>query len=263
MTTLRRRFAAVVAGCLFAWSAHGAVLQVQDVTASPGLSVQVPVQLSSAAGQSVAGLQFDVLYDTAAVIINSVGAGPAAVNAGKTLSSATPATGRLRVLISGLNENVIANGTVAVLSIVVRPGATGAQTGLALASVVLSSPAGTAVPVTPISGTITIGQPQPHSADTNRDWIISLSETLRVVQLFRLGQYSCLSGTEDGYAPGIGPRDCVPHDSDYVPAPNWEIDFSELLRLIQFFNAQGYERKLDTEDGFSPRMPGMRLQESS
>ena len=34
--------------------------------------------------------------------------------------------------------------------------------------------------------------------------------------------------------------------------PDWEINLSELLRLIQFFNSGGYHRCLEGEDGFCP-----------
>ncbi len=111
-----------------------------------------------------------------------------------------------------------------------------------------------------------------HSADTESDFDISLSELLRVVQFFNVGGYSCLAGTEDGYAPGkplmegkgegapegegeggAGPcADGVPHDSDYQPQ-DFCISLSELLRLVQFFNSPGgYRGQEGTEDGFEP-----------
>ncbi len=76
----------------------------------------------------------------------------------------------------------------------------------------------------------------PHKADRNGDWQISLSELLRVVQFYNLGQYSCRDGSEDGYWPGEGDRACAPHDADYAPQ-DWRISLSEALRVVQFFNA--------------------------
>lgn len=95
-----------------------------------------------------------------------------------------------------------------------------------------------------------------HSADQNGDNLISLSELLRVIQFFNSGGYRCSPGTEDGYGPGLGDTNCVPHNSDYNPQ-NWIISLSELLRLIQFFNAGGYFACPDaaTEDGFCPGPP--------
>ncbi len=92
-----------------------------------------------------------------------------------------------------------------------------------------------------------------HSADYDHDWSISLSEILRVIQLFNLDGYQCGDGTEDGFAPFPGRTDCTPHAGDYI-TQDWNIDLSELLRMIQLFNAPGraYHALAGTEDGFSP-----------
>jgi V8-like Glu-specific endopeptidase len=92
----------------------------------------------------------------------------------------------------------------------------------------------------------------PYSADINGDLAISLSELLRVVQLFNSDGYSCDAAGEDGYRPGPGTQTCIPHDTDYNPQ-NWRIDLSELLRAIQMFNAEGYVFDPHSEDGFRPK----------
>ena len=94
---------------------------------------------------------------------------------------------------------------------------------------------------------------QTHSADVNHDWHLSLSEVLRVVQLYNSGGYSAETGTEDGYAPGVGGKQAgSPHNADYNG--DWSVDISELLRVVQLFNAPGgaYYRASGTEDGFVP-----------
>lgn len=93
----------------------------------------------------------------------------------------------------------------------------------------------------------------PHSADQNNSRRIELGELLRVVQFYNSNGYSCLSGSEDGYRPGSsGGTACAAHDSDYAPA-DWRISLSELLRAVQFYNAQGYFRDPYGEDGFRPK----------
>ena len=52
--------------------------------------------------------------------------------------------------------------------------------------------------------------PPPHAADQDGDGVISLSETLRGVQLHNSGVFHCDAAGEDGYAPGHGDRDCAP-----------------------------------------------------
>ena len=89
-----------------------------------------------------------------------------------------------------------------------------------------------------------------HTADTNADQQIAMSELLRVIQLFNSGEFHCETGTEDGYAPDAGDRTCAPHDSDYSPH-DWRIRLSEVLRLIQLLNSGGYHTECGTEDDFA------------
>ena len=96
-----------------------------------------------------------------------------------------------------------------------------------------------------------------HSADTNGNWKIELSELLRVIQFFNSGGYHCADNpedTEDGYIPGIGDNiTCKPHVSDYNPQ-DWNIQLTELLRLIQLFNSGGFSYcpEMATEDNYCP-----------
>lgn len=92
-----------------------------------------------------------------------------------------------------------------------------------------------------------------HSADFDRDWTLSLSELLRVIQLYNVQGYQCGGDTEDGFAPFKGLTDCRPHDGDYI-LQDWAIDLSELLRMIQIFNApdRSYFAMPESEDGFAP-----------
>jgi glucose/arabinose dehydrogenase len=101
------------------------------------------------------------------------------------------------------------------------------------------------------------GIPPFHSADQTQDNQINLTELLRVIQFFNTLGYHCVTPpatSEDGYLPGPGTNQtCAPHDSDYNPQ-NWQMNLSELLRLIQFFNIGGYLACLGqgTEDGYCP-----------
>lgn len=99
--------------------------------------------------------------------------------------------------------------------------------------------------------------PALHSADTDADGRVSLTELLRVIQFFNTGGFQCADGgesTEDGFLAGAGPNHlCQPHDADYTaPGPDWRIQLTELLRVVQFFNAGGYHYcpGTGTEDGF-------------
>ncbi len=91
-----------------------------------------------------------------------------------------------------------------------------------------------------------------HSADSNRDWRLSLSEVLRVVQLYNAGVYGAAGDTEDGFVPGGGNRAGGAHNAD--TNASWDIDISELLRVVQLFNSRMGAYYVDAagEDGFVP-----------
>ncbi len=104
------------------------------------------------------------------------------------------------------------------------------------------------------------------SADQDQDNTISLSELLRAIQFFSSGGLYCADAptdSEDGFVAGpAGPEGgflggpagltaCLPHTSDYLPQ-DWTISLTELLRLVQFYNAGQYRAcpSAATEDGF-------------
>ena len=98
-----------------------------------------------------------------------------------------------------------------------------------------------------------------HAADWHegRDLRIDLSELLRVIQLYRFGEYSCAQQgdiSDDGYMPGSGNQECAPHTGDYAGQPDWSLNLNEILRIVQFYNGGGYRPCFDmsppTEDGF-------------
>lgn len=88
-----------------------------------------------------------------------------------------------------------------------------------------------------------------HSADTDSNGRISLSELLRVIQIYNALGLHCSPGeSEDGYIPGTDDtaEQCAPHDSDFNPQ-DWTIILGELLQLIQLYNADGYEACVEPE----------------
>ena len=111
-------------------------------------------------------------------------------------------------------------------------------------------------PLSPGGGSRSVSDCQVHSADyQGQDYIINLSELLRVIQFYNSNGFHCQTGTEDRYAPGPGGQSCDTHDSDWSsPGPDWTIDLSEVLRISQFYNSDGYryDHSQTTKDGFKP-----------
>ena len=90
-----------------------------------------------------------------------------------------------------------------------------------------------------------------HSADTDAvKYEITISELLRVIQLYNSGAYHCQAGTEDGFAPGSGSHACAPHDSDYL-TQDWVISLSEYLRIQQLYSLGAYHEEAAGEDGYN------------
>ena len=91
--------------------------------------------------------------------------------------------------------------------------------------------------------------------------MLSLSELLRVLQFFNTGGIRCSAAepfTEDGYdaTSEDGSFNCPPHDADYAEQ-DWTLSLPEVLRVIQIFNAGGYERCEEGEDGFCVLVPAV------
>jgi parallel beta-helix repeat protein len=91
--------------------------------------------------------------------------------------------------------------------------------------------------------------PVPNSADYDGNFVVSLSELIRLVQLYNAGSFGCDEGTEDGFAPNSGIQSCTPHSADYVDQ-DWSISLSELLRIVQLYSLEGYTVCGESEDGF-------------
>lgn len=103
-----------------------------------------------------------------------------------------------------------------------------------------------------LAGSTTV-TPTCHSADRDCSDSLSMSELLRVVQLYNASGLSCNAATEDGFAPGSGAQTCAAHAADYNPQ-DWMIDLAELLRVIQLYHLGGFIpcSGAAAEDGFCP-----------
>jgi hypothetical protein len=112
-----------------------------------------------------------------------------------------------------------------------------------------------------VSTVVRQGSGTPHDADPNDNFILSLSELLRMVQFYSRGAYSCPLNpvfSEDGFVAGsLGNQNCGPHDADFVEPPDYRISLQELLRVVQLYNADTYHSCDDpeSEDGFCAGPP--------
>lgn len=142
--------------CLVSLVAPGfcADLSMPAQFTGPGAILPVAVSFSSG-GESVSGLQFDLAYDTSVLSLSAV-VGDATRNSGKTLYMASPSSGQTRLLITELNQNPIADGSVVSLFVNVKPGATPGVYAIQFLSAVASDPSGHAIAMTTADGSITV-----------------------------------------------------------------------------------------------------------
>jgi hypothetical protein len=135
------------------WCANAATaaLTVADVVApSEGNSISVPILISAPPEHRVAALQFDVEFDPSALTLPSAAGvveGAAAKAAGKQVSFSKTSPGKVRVLVVGFNEEVIANGEVAKINFSMARQRMQALEPISLRNVVLSDPNGVEIAV--------------------------------------------------------------------------------------------------------------------
>lgn len=246
-------WAALMLALVWSWdnaAAQSLVLTPQSKDVPPGGLVALDYTLSRN-GQNAASLVVRLQYPQAAFSIERVSPGAAA--AGKSLDYLAR-EGLLVVALYGGISTLPDGPAFSILLRVSEAATPGATLNLGDQGSDAAS-----VDAAPLLVTVAPGQvgvlvnSGHHTADTSRDWRISLSELLRVVQFHNVGALHCQEGTEDGYAPGSGEQGCAPHDIDYAPV-DWQIDLSETMRLIQLYNqpSQTYHFVDGGEDGFAP-----------
>src|SRR5262249_9921911 len=126
--------------------AQEAELSIPTVVAPAGASVDTSVAYR-ANGAAIAALQFDLAFDPSVLTITARPGG-GATQAGKTLGQAGLAARNIRCIIFGLNQNVMADGSVVDLTIQVSKSALAGPSRLDLLNALGASPAGEAVPIT-------------------------------------------------------------------------------------------------------------------
>ena len=130
------------------------------VPANTNPSTSVSMNLALVSGGAPAALQWNLSYPTAAVTGITVSTGAAATAAGKTVTCAPAGTGTYACVLEGLNQNGIADGTVATANITLTSGATG-DVQIGVGSALGATALGAAQAVTATGNTIHVGRTPP------------------------------------------------------------------------------------------------------
>ena len=138
---------------LFGPTSYGqTTLALSSESAASNGAVSLGLSLSSSKGNAVSALQWTLTYPVDSVVSIAAAAGTAASNSGKNLDCAAN-SGTLTCVVSGRNQNVIPNGTVAVINLVMGAGAV--STPILLINQMGASPEGYFVPTTAGGGVVT------------------------------------------------------------------------------------------------------------
>ncbi|MCX6634321.1 MAG: cohesin domain-containing protein, partial [Acidobacteria bacterium] len=129
-------------------------LALPGVSATPGTRLVLPVEFRSLGG-SVAGVQFDLQYDSAAMSIAET-ADDAVSNSGKSLYHADLAPNKRRFLVVGLNQNSIPSGTLIHLLVYLNPNASNGLYPLIFSNIVATDRYGLAEPTTGVDGAVMV-----------------------------------------------------------------------------------------------------------
>lgn len=126
----------------------GASLSVGNASGLPGaVSISVPVNLSSGGGAQIAGLSFTLTFDSSRLAFASCADGPSADAALKDAACNPQGASAVRVIIFGLNQNAIPDGTVVYVRFNVLSGATPGTSALTPSNLAATDPSGNPVTI--------------------------------------------------------------------------------------------------------------------
>ena len=136
---------------------NGATLTIGSSSGSPDTkNISIPMNLSSASGERVCGFNFDLNYDASKLSFKDVTLGSAATEVGKSLSYSQPSSNTVRIVVIGLNQNVIGNGEVLTFTFNVLNNAPVGKAELTITKPSISDPNGKSLAVNVGSGEINV-----------------------------------------------------------------------------------------------------------
>jgi hypothetical protein len=142
-------------------SSLAAELIASDHQADAGsLPVSIPIELSVETGEEISAIQFDLSYDDSLIAIDRIDIGESAQTVDKTLNSTNVSSGVDRIVIQGINNNIITNGIVANIRVELVAGVPDDVLTLSLNQLVASDTHGDEVSLTAVNGTLTITEGQ-------------------------------------------------------------------------------------------------------
>jgi hypothetical protein len=143
----------IACACGTAWAA---TLAVEEKTVPVG-TPSVTLDLSIVSGESeIAGVQSDLVYPNDLDFV-AVTTGPAAMDAGKTVSANEVEPGMLRVLAAGVNLDTIGSGVLATVEFALPASAQDVRYPVEIEGLLMSDPFGSRIAATDEDGAVIVG----------------------------------------------------------------------------------------------------------
>ncbi len=154
---------------------------VGSTTAQRGATIVIPVSIQATGAEQPAGMQYDLTFDPNILSYVSYGDGPSTTAAAKQGATSTPSTGVVRVVIFGLNANVMANGTISNVTFTVSQTAALGPATLGITGIQVSDPNAQTIPNnTGNAGTIDVVSGPPTYIGAVNDILTSANATIGV-----------------------------------------------------------------------------------
>jgi len=151
-------------------------LSPSAVYGTPGATLQVPINLTSQGTASPAMFQTDLSFDQTKLTFSSAQVAGQATTAGKSLTTTLLANGNVRLLVTGLNQTVIANGLVAYATFTLNQQFLIGSTPLALMNCTSSSALGMSLSTGCTAGAVTA-----FTCDINGDGAVNVVDVQLIV----------------------------------------------------------------------------------
>jgi len=132
-----------------------ALISLSNLNGAPGSQVSMPLELYTG-NEGIAGIQADILFSSPISFVNA-SKGESADKAGKDVSTST-IDGGIRLLIYGLNQNLINDGVVANIVFSISSNAQNGTYAISLANAIATDENGSTFSLSTENGSIIVGQ---------------------------------------------------------------------------------------------------------
>jgi uncharacterized protein (TIGR03437 family) len=153
-TLMMKAVLIAVAGFVATFPAVGSQITLPSQSVTAGTSVLVTVTFTSQQS-SVSGIEFDVQFDNSVMSLGAI-LGDTATNAGKGMYTVSIAPNRKRILVSGNNQGLIADGTLISFLVNTSPTAAAGTYALNLSNLAATDPSAQSIALSGVDGLLTL-----------------------------------------------------------------------------------------------------------